>query len=197
MQAAMFDFAWSEIALIGIVALVAIGPKDLPVAIKAVAALVKKARRMAGEFQVHVDEMMREADLQDVRREFNDLRRMDIKGKILSAVDSDGTIRKTMTDNPMAASTTLTTPPPPSDTEALPAEEHAVLEPHEAAPQTAMPFEATVPAETAPATVVPAPVPPADVSNASVADAAHPTAAPEVALPAIAPADVKQPSQHG
>jgi sec-independent protein translocase protein TatB len=182
MQAAMFDFAWSEIALIGIVALVAIGPKDLPVAIKAVAALIKKARRMAGEFQVHVDEMMREADLHDVRREFNDLRRMDIKGRILSAVDSDGTIRKTMTDNPMAASTALTTPPPPADSGALPAAEHTAAEPHEVVP---------------PAIVPPATVHPVDVSNASVADAAHPAPVPEVALPAIPPADAKQPSLHG
>ncbi|HEY0207338.1 MAG TPA: Sec-independent protein translocase protein TatB [Acetobacteraceae bacterium] len=185
----MFDFAWSEIALIGIVALVAIGPKDLPVAIKAVAALIKKARRMAGEFQVHVDEMMREADLQDVRREFNDLRRMDIKGRILSAVDSDGTIRKTMTDNPLAASTTLTTPPPPADTAplpaadtvALPAAEHAATEQHE------MAFLAATPPT----------LPPADVSNASVADAAHPAPAPEAAPPAIPPTDAKQPSLHG
>ena len=185
----MFDFAWSEIALIGIVALVAIGPKDLPVAIKAVAALVKKARRMAGEFQVHVDEMVREADLQDVRKEFNDLRRMDIKGRILSAVDSDGTIRKTMTDNPLAASTTLTTPPPPADAAAVPADagalpatEHAAVEQHE------MTFPATVP---------PATVPPAEVSNASVADAARPAPVPEAAPPVISPADAKQPSLHG
>ena len=106
----MFDFAWSEIALVGVVALVLIGPKDLPVAIKAVAGMVKKARRMAGEFQVHVDEMVREADLHDVRREFNDLRRMDIKGKILNALDDDGSLRKTMAENPLHAP--LTTPPP-------------------------------------------------------------------------------------
>ena len=59
----MFDFAWSEIALIGVVALIAIGPKDMPVAIRAVTDMIKKARRMAGEFQTHVDEMVREADL--------------------------------------------------------------------------------------------------------------------------------------
>ncbi len=96
----MFDFAWTEIALIGVVALVAIGPKDLPVAIKAVAEMVKKARRMAGEFQTHVDEMVREANLHEVRDQFNDLRRMDIKGKILNAVDGDRTIRKTIDENP-------------------------------------------------------------------------------------------------
>ena len=96
----MFDFAWSEIALIGVVALIAIGPKDLPVAIKSVAEMVKKARRMAGEFQTHVDEMVREANLSEVRDQFNDLRRMDIKGKILDAVDGDGTLRNTIKDNP-------------------------------------------------------------------------------------------------
>ena len=40
----MFDFSMSEIALIGVVALVLIGPKDLPVAVKAVTGMIKKAR---------------------------------------------------------------------------------------------------------------------------------------------------------
>jgi len=63
----MFDFAWSEIALIGVVALIAIGPKDMPAAIKSVTDVIKKARRMASEFQTHVDEMVRDANLQEVR----------------------------------------------------------------------------------------------------------------------------------
>ena len=94
----MFDFAWTEIAVIGVVALIAIGPKDMPVAIKAVSQAIKKARRMASEFQVHVDEMVREADLQGVKTQFNDLRRMDIKSRILGAVDGDGSIRRTMSE---------------------------------------------------------------------------------------------------
>ena len=106
----MFDFAWSEIALIGIVALIAIGPKDMPVAIKAVSQAIKKARRMASEFQVHVDEMVREADLHDVKTQFNDLRRMDIKSRILSAVDGDGTLRRTINEPIMAPLTPLPDP---------------------------------------------------------------------------------------
>ena len=47
----MFDFAWSEIALVGVVALIAIGPKDMPVAIRTMTTAIKKMRRMAGEFQ--------------------------------------------------------------------------------------------------------------------------------------------------
>lgn len=99
----MFDFDWTEIALIGVVALIAIGPKDLPVAIKTVAGFVKKARKMAGEFQGHVDEMVREANLSEVRDQFNQLRNMDIKGEIERAVDSDGELRKTLNENPLAS----------------------------------------------------------------------------------------------
>ena len=97
----MFDFAWSELALIGVVALVLIGPKDLPVAIKAVTNVIKKARRMAGEFQTHVDEMVRDANLQDAKSTFDDLRRLDIKSTILNAVDGDSTIRKALNENPL------------------------------------------------------------------------------------------------
>jgi len=43
----MFDFAWSEIAVIAAVALVLIGPKDMPVAIRTITGMIKKARRMA------------------------------------------------------------------------------------------------------------------------------------------------------
>ncbi len=106
----MFDLAWSEIALIGVVALIAIGPKDMPVAIKAVAQMVKKARRMAAEFQTHVDEMVREANLHEVRDQINEIRSMDIKGKILNAVDNDGSIRRTMADRPFNPSPPPVTP---------------------------------------------------------------------------------------
>ena len=99
----MFDFAWTEIALVGVVALIAIGPKDLPAAIKTVAGFVKKARKMAGEFQGHVDEMVREANLSEVRDQLTQLRNFDIKGEIEKAVDSDGSLRATLNDNPLAS----------------------------------------------------------------------------------------------
>jgi sec-independent protein translocase protein TatB len=98
----MFDFAWSEIALIGVVALIAIGPKDMPLAIKAVTSAIKKARRMAAEFQTHVDEMMREADLDEVRKQVNEIRNFNFKGEIERTVDPDGSLRQTFASNPLA-----------------------------------------------------------------------------------------------
>src|SRR5947209_3259253 len=153
----MFDFAWSEFALIGVVALVLIGPKDLPVAIKAIAETIKKARRMAGEFQTHVDEMVREANLQEVRDQFNDLRRMDIKGQILKAVDEDGSIRKTLSDPVVDFS-----PPPP----AVPVHDTALLPETTVAEQAAHEIPAPAPPE-APAFVPPAFVPPAAAATAA------------------------------
>jgi sec-independent protein translocase protein TatB len=99
----MFNFSWSEIALIVVVALIAIGPKDLPTALKTVAQLVKKTRGMAAEFQTHVNELMREADLEDVRKHIDEIRNFDIKGTVEKAIDPDQSIRKTFTEDPFAA----------------------------------------------------------------------------------------------
>jgi sec-independent protein translocase protein TatB len=102
----MFDFAWSEIALIAAVALVVIGPKDLPVALRAISGFVKKARRMAGEFQTHVDEMMRDADMKDVKDSFNQIRNFDFRGTVEKAIDPDHSLRNTFAGNPLEPSTT-------------------------------------------------------------------------------------------
>src|SRR5271154_242907 len=127
----MFDFAWSELALIGVVALIAIGPKDLPVAIKGVANMVKKARRMAGEFQTHVDEMVREANLDEVRSQINEIRNFDIKGEIEKAVDEDGSLKQTLSGNPLEPAWS---PPPANEVVAeIAAPEPVVEEPPVAA----------------------------------------------------------------
>ena len=94
----MFDFAWSELALIGIVAMILIGPKDMPAAIRAVKDVIRKARSMAAEFQTHVDDMVREADLKEVRDSFNEIRNFDLRSEIEKSVDADGTIRDALSD---------------------------------------------------------------------------------------------------
>lgn len=94
----MFDLAWSEIMLIGAVALVVIGPKELPGAIRTVSQFIRKAREMAWEMRGHVDEMVREANLDEVRNQINEIRNSDIKGEVTKAVDPDGSLRRAMTE---------------------------------------------------------------------------------------------------
>ena len=68
----MFDIGWSEMVVVGVVALVVIGPKELPGVIRSVGKAVGKLRTMAGEFRTQFDDAMREADLHDVKKTFTD-----------------------------------------------------------------------------------------------------------------------------
>ena len=68
----MFDIGWQELFIIGVLALIVVGPKELPKTIKTVTGMVKKAKSMAREFQSGVDEMVREADLDDVKKKLTE-----------------------------------------------------------------------------------------------------------------------------
>lgn len=126
----MFDLAWSEIALILLVALVVIGPKELPNAVRGVADFIRKARRMAGEFQVHVDEMMRETKLDEVKKQIDEVRTgiYDMKRDVERQIDEPGlrdAFKDPFTDTASGSSTanSSTSPaatPPPAATVAEP-----------------------------------------------------------------------------
>lgn len=156
----MFDFAWSELGLIAAVALILIGPKDMPVAIRSITDIIKKARRMASEFQTHVDDMMREANLGEVREQISAIRNFDFRGEVERHIDPDHSLRDTFASNPLA-------PSPTSDAVAGPAaiEESVVaeLEPIALGP----PASAEAQQIAAPAFVPPAFVPPAPAAEAA------------------------------
>lgn len=64
-----------EVLVIGIVALLVVGPKDLPVLMRRVGQFMAKARGMANEFRASFDEMARQSELDDLRKEVDALRR--------------------------------------------------------------------------------------------------------------------------
>ena len=69
----MFDIGWSELLLIGIVALIAIGPKELPGALRTLGQWMAKIRRMAAEFQGQFQEAMREAEIDQLKKDMDDM----------------------------------------------------------------------------------------------------------------------------
>ena len=69
----MFDIAWSELLLVGGVALIVIGPKELPGALRTAGQMVGKVRRMAAEFQGQFNDAMREAELHDLKKQVEDI----------------------------------------------------------------------------------------------------------------------------
>jgi sec-independent protein translocase protein TatB len=69
----MFDIGWSELIIIGVIALIAIGPKELPTVMRSLAHWIGKIKRMAGDFQGQFQEALREAELADLKKQADDL----------------------------------------------------------------------------------------------------------------------------
>jgi sec-independent protein translocase protein TatB len=90
----MFDIGWSEMGLILMVALIVIGPKDLPRVARTVGKWTGKARAMAREFQRSLDDMAREAELQDIKAEMDKLSRTDVRHRIEETIDPEGELRR-------------------------------------------------------------------------------------------------------
>ncbi|HKS87100.1 MAG TPA: Sec-independent protein translocase protein TatB [Pseudolabrys sp.] len=70
----MFDIGWGELVVIGIVALIAIGPKELPTVLRTLGQYMGKVRRMASEFQGQFQEALREAEFADLKKHAEDIK---------------------------------------------------------------------------------------------------------------------------
>ncbi|WP_035485396.1 Sec-independent protein translocase protein TatB [Geminicoccus roseus] len=165
----MFDLAWSEMAIIMVVVLVVVGPKDLPRLARTLGQWVAKGRSMAREFQRHIDDMAREADLQDLKDSVQKISPAGVRDHITKTIDPDGTLGKSLDHREIAKS----------------------LEPAPAKPAAA---PAPAAAETAAAPAVPAAEGPAPAPVASQAAAAPsattgPSPAESAPKPTPAPAE--------
>jgi len=92
----MFDIGWQELFILAVLAIIVIGPKDLPGAIRTITKWIRKARSMARDLQDGLDEVVREADLDDLKKELESPGGLDIAKKIGDAVDPTGEIAEDM-----------------------------------------------------------------------------------------------------
>ena len=98
----MFDFAWSELAVIAVVALVVIGPKDLPRVMRTVGQWTRRARAIAREFQGSLDQMVREAELDEVKRHIDRATSFNVENEIRRTIDPTGDLQRSL-DEPVLA----------------------------------------------------------------------------------------------
>ena len=92
----LFDFSMTELLLIGVVALVVIGPKDLPKALRVAGYWVRKARTLSREFQSSVEQMVREAELDEMRQELKKATEIDLEKEFRQAVDPTGSLAESL-----------------------------------------------------------------------------------------------------
>ena len=88
----MFDIGWTEMVVIAILAIIVIGPKDLPKVLRALGGWLRKARVAAREFQSGLDEAMRESGLDDVKKNIDSVADLDPRRAIKNAIDPTGEI---------------------------------------------------------------------------------------------------------
>jgi len=86
----MFDIGWQEIFIIGLLAIIVVGPRDLPRAIKTISMWVKKARGLAREFQSGLDDVTREIELDDLKKSITEGGDFDLAKEIENSIDPTG-----------------------------------------------------------------------------------------------------------
>jgi sec-independent protein translocase protein TatB len=178
----MFDISWSEFLLIGIVALVVIGPKELPAVMRTLGQWTRKVRSMAADFQNQFQEAMREAEMTDLKKQVDDMARDvadfdPLKGvrEDIASVGSEmqqslsTPAEQTLAVADASAEAALPAPPAEASPDGLPAPHDEAATPTPAPAATPAADEPTAPtpaADTPHAEAAAAPTPPADAPHA-------------------------------
>ena len=120
----MFDIGWSELVVIAVVALVAIGPKELPGVLRTVGQWIGKARKLAGEFQGQFREAMREAEMADLKKSFDEVKEAATgftSGHLMTSLEKDvgNALRIEDVDKPAIDAPTTSIDAPATSTDAL------------------------------------------------------------------------------
>jgi sec-independent protein translocase protein TatB len=142
------DFGMSELLLIGVVALVFIGPKDLPKALRVAGFWFRKARTLSREFQTSVEQMIREAELDEMRQELKKATEIDLEKQFRETIDPTGSLAESLkppelpkfSDTGLQAAPALEARPQPAaemtGTEAAQPAVPAIAPPHDASQDT-------------------------------------------------------------
>ena len=143
----MFDISWSEFLLIGIVALIVIGPKELPTVMRTLGQWTRKVRAMAADFQNQFQEAMREAEVADLKNEVDDLAHQVRSADPIRSVRDDfetmgSDFERALDARPQQPAPAGETAPVPTPPSAAPASEAAAVNSETADTETATKMDA-------------------------------------------------------
>ncbi len=92
----MLDIGWPELLIVALVTIIVVGPKELPRVLRTVTQMVRKVRAMASEFQSGIDDLAREAELDDLKKDIERTASTDIAGELEHEIDPTGEVAKSM-----------------------------------------------------------------------------------------------------
>ena len=183
----MFDIGWQELFIVAVLALLVIGPKDLPRALRTMGKWVRKARVMARDFQGGLDDVMREAELDDVKDQLVSASGLDIGKEIENTIDPTGDISRDMDMSDIETDLGTAARAGPDGTAA------AEAEPEQAPPGKAAPRKAAsgkaAPGKAAPGKAPSGKAAPRKAPSGKAAPAAKAAAASKAAAAKVAPPD--------
>jgi sec-independent protein translocase protein TatB len=150
----MLDIGWSELLMIAVVAIIVVGPKDLPRALRTAGQWLGKARGMAREFQNSVDDMIRDSALEDLKKEAQEITDFDLEETLERQLDPTGSDDDVFDAEALEAFDAPADPKPADPKPADPGPDYADAEnmapPHSLTPPVATPTAEAPTAEAEP-----------------------------------------------
>jgi sec-independent protein translocase protein TatB len=92
----MLDIGWVELSIIAMITVLVVGPKEIPRVLRTVTQAVRKVRAMASEFQSGIDELAREAELDDLKKDIEKTATQDIAGDLENTIDPTGEVTESV-----------------------------------------------------------------------------------------------------
>lgn len=92
----MFDIGWPELMIIALITILVVGPKEIPRVLRTVTQIMRKLRSMASEFQSGIDELAREAELDELKKDIERTASKDLAGDLEKSIDPTGDVTKSV-----------------------------------------------------------------------------------------------------
>lgn len=126
----MLDIGWVELSIIALITILVVGPKEIPRVLRTVTQIMRKVRGMASEFQSGIDELARESELDDLKKDIEKTASRDFASELENTIDPTGEVTESVRDietslkedpressdtQNVAAAIEESAPPPPAD----------------------------------------------------------------------------------